>query len=72
MSTIKETLKHSIGGEGKGDLDGGKKGRVQRFKMIILRDLRAQQGKKGEKMNKIRKPRRRNSSYILEIIQNIT
>ena len=40
--------------------------------MIILRALRAQQGRGERKGTKIREPRRRNSSYILEIIQNIT
>ena len=47
MSIIKGTLKHS-GNEGKRGFRWRKNGRVQMFKKIILKALRAQQGK-GER-----------------------
>ena len=47
MSIIKGTLKHS-GNEGKRGFRWRKNGRVQMFKKIILKALKAQQGK-GER-----------------------
>ena len=69
MSNIKGLLRHS---KRKGKKKGFRWRKHGRFKMIILRALRAQQGRGERKGTKIREPRRRNSSYILEIIQDIT
>ena len=70
MSIIKGTLRHNRkrgGGiqiEGKWESSEFQKDNSQSFKSLAR--------ERGEKRNKIREPRWRNSSHILEIIQNIT
>ena len=66
MSTIKGTLRHSRRRGRKRDSDGGKKGEFKGLNQSFNNPARKR------KMNKIREPRWRNLSHILEIIQNIT
>ena len=67
MSTIKGTLRHSKGG-----FKWEEKWESSKILKYNSQSFKSSAREREEKMNKIREPRQRNSSYILEIIQNIT
>ena len=72
MSTIKGTLKHSKKDGGERGIWREEKGESSKVQKDNSQNFKSLARERGEKRNKIREPKRRNSSHILEIIQNIT
>ena len=66
MSTIKGTPKHNKG------VNLGKRGRVPEIQTNNSENSKSLAREREERKNKIREPRKRISSHILETLQNIT